>query len=57
MAAIGHGIGKERDIHVVSVVVFALIRESHDPIQEVLRFLIFTIKYAFQRSAASVAEP
>ena len=54
MAAFGHGVGKECYIHVFSVLVFALIRESHDTVQESVRALILTMKYAFQRIAAAV---
>ena len=32
MTAFGHGVGKECYIHVVSVFVFALIREPHDTV-------------------------
>ena len=54
MAAFGHGVGKECYIHVFSVFVFALIRESHNTVQESVHALIITVKYAFQRSAAAV---
>ena len=35
VAAFGHGVGKECYIHVFSVFVFALIRESHNTVQAV----------------------
>ena len=54
MAMFSHAIGKESDIHIVSVFVFALIRESHDTVQVSLGTLIFTIKYTCQRSTAAV---
>ena len=54
MAAFGHGVSKKSNIHVVSIFVFALIRESHDTVQESVRALIITVEYAFQRSAAAV---
>ena len=54
MSAFGHGVGKECDIHVFSVFVFALIGESHDTVQERVRALIITVKYAFQWTAAAV---
>lgn len=54
MSAFGHGVSKKSNIHVVSVFVFALIREPHDTVQESVRALIITVEYAFQRSAAAV---
>ena len=43
---LGEVVGKERNVHVVSVFAFALIRESHDAVQEGVRLFFITVKNA-----------
>lgn len=54
MSPLGHGVGKERDIHFVAVFVRSLVGESHDTVQEGISAFIITDQKTFERSPAAV---
>ena len=54
MRPFGHGVGKERDVHIAAGCVFSRIGESHDPVQVSVYALFIAVEDAAQRLAAAV---
>ena len=54
VSPLGHGIGKERDIHFIAVFVRSLVGESHDTVQEGISAFLITDQKSFERGPAAV---
>lgn len=54
MRPFGHGVGKERDVHIAAGCVFPRIGEPHDPVQVSVYALFIAVEDAAQRRAAAV---